>query len=179
MKKRARLEDVMKSSSRAHPDPDIKIFLSHSSKDQDLAHLMVDLLTSCIDIGGGEIRCTSLPGYGLKGGVDSVNQLRSEVLSSDILIAILSKLSISSTFVLFELGARWGARKPIIPVLAPGEDHSLLAGPLHDIHALQFDQAVSCSQLVKQVGDQTERALKDFVIVQAKTEQIAKQALNI
>ena len=179
MKKRARLGEVIKSSSRAYPDPNIKIFLSHSSKNQDLARLMVELLTGCIDIEGGEIRCTSLPGYGLKGGVDSVNQLRNEVLSSDIFIAILSKSSISSTFVLFELGARWGARKPIIPILARGEDVSLLAGPLHDIHALKFDRAVSCSELVQLVGEQIGRTLKDLVIVQAKTEQIAKEVQRI
>jgi hypothetical protein len=56
--------------------------------------------------------------------------------------------------VLFELGARWGAEKPIIPLLAPGTDAAILRGPIAQLNALRCDQPGSLHQLIADIGNQ-------------------------
>ena len=55
-------------------------------------------------------------------------------------------------YVLFELGARWGADKPLIPLLAPGTDAGDLAGPINDLNALSADSAAQIHKLVSDVA---------------------------
>ena len=61
--------------------------------------------------------------------------LKEEVLGSKVLIGLISVASIRSVYVLFELGARWGANLDIAPLLAPGVGTDLLKGPLGGIKA--------------------------------------------
>lgn len=126
------------------------IFISHSSQDAALARQIVDLLRSGLNLRGDRIRCTSVDGYRLASGVDTEHQLRKEALNARVVIGILSAFSLASAYVLFELGARWGAGKPLIPLLAPGMGPQALRGPLTSINALSCD---SSSQLHQLVGD--------------------------
>lgn len=96
----------------------IDVFISHSSEDAGLAAQVVDLLRSALNLQAARVRCTSVDGYRLAAGADSDEQLRNEALDAIVFIGILSPLSMASAYVLFELGARWGAKKPIVPLLA-------------------------------------------------------------
>jgi hypothetical protein len=60
----------------------------------------------------------------------------------------------ASTYVLFEFGARWGAKRSFIPVLVPGSDTAILKGPLQEIHALNCALAEDLTRLVSQVSEQ-------------------------
>ena len=98
----------------------VKVFVSHSNQDVELATAVVDLLRAALNLRAEQIRCTSVEGYRLPAGADFDSQLRDEALESPVFIGILSAFSLTSAYVLFELGARWGARRPIMPLLAPG-----------------------------------------------------------
>ena len=83
---------------------------------------------------------------------DVNEQLRREVHAATAFIGIISYESIQSPYVLFELGARWGANLHLLPVLAPGIETDVLAGPLSGIHALKTDRA-GLLQLVEDLGN--------------------------
>lgn len=137
---------------QSRPVQSVSVFISHSSQDASLAGQLVDLLRSALNLRADRVRCTSVDGYRLPAGADSDEQLRDEALDSPVFIGILSPFSIASAYVLFELGARWGAKKPIIPLLAPGMGPQALRGPLVGLNAISCDSTAQLHQLVSDVS---------------------------
>lgn len=126
----------------------VDVFISHSSEDSQLASQLVDLLRSAFNLSAPQIRCTSLDGHRLPAGANTDEQLREEALKAHAFVAILSPFSLASHYVLFELGARWGAQRPFVPLLAPGTGYQALRGPLRGLNALNCEGAGQLHQLV-------------------------------
>ena len=83
----------------------VKVFISHSSNDVQLAKPLIDLLRSALRLRASEIRCTSVPGYKLPGGAETDEQIREELLDAPVFIGLVTEASLESKYVLFELGA--------------------------------------------------------------------------
>jgi hypothetical protein len=132
------------------------VFISHSAKDEALAGKLVNLLTAAISppLTKGDILCTSVPGCRLEGGARTHDRLRDEIRGAPVFIGLITSTSVESSYVLFELGARWAVgREPNIPVLGPGEPYDLLPGPLHrNVNALKTDDRARVLQLVDDVA---------------------------
>src|SRR5262249_8643380 len=126
----------------------LTLFVSHSSKDLAIVAPLVQLIQIGLRLGAKDIRCTSLDGYRLRGGANTEETLRTEVHNARLFVGVISPASLRSMYVAFELGARWGARKHLLPVLAPGTDASVLEGPLKSINALRCDNRSELHQLI-------------------------------
>jgi hypothetical protein len=131
----------------------MRIFISHSSHDQNLAEAVIDLLRSAMALASQDIRCTSVDGYRLPAGANTIEQLRLEVSNAEAFIGIISPASLQSAYVIFELGARWGRGTHMAPLLAPGMEAATLKGPLQGINALRADSPAQLHQLVAEVGE--------------------------
>jgi hypothetical protein len=94
----------------------MRVFVSHGSVDREAARVLVELLQAAIPLRNSDIRCTSVDPYGLAPGVDFNERLRQETYEADALVALLSPSALRSTYVLFELGARWAAKRFMAPV---------------------------------------------------------------
>jgi ATP-dependent Clp protease ATP-binding subunit ClpA len=140
-------ETVMSAKSR-DKTTGIKIFISHSSKDESLAEAITDLLLRALECGTDDIRCTSVPGFRLTAGAHTSVQLRRELDNCEVIIGILTKSSLSSQYVMFELGAGWVLKKHIVPVLGPEIDFSELPGPLSEVHGISFSVRSNWEQLI-------------------------------
>jgi TIR domain len=154
----------------------IRVFISHSSQDSQLAELVVNLLRFALNLRADQIRCTSVDGYRLPAGADSDEQLRTEVLQATSFIGILSPLSMSSAYVLFELGARWGAKKHLAPLLAPGMTAHALRGPITRLNALSCESSGQLHQLVQDVGTALALQPESPAVYQAKIDTIVYSA---
>ena len=150
----------------------LQIFLSHSGQDALLAGLLVDLLKTALTLRASELRCTSVEGYRLPGGADTAEQLREELLTSPAFIGLISPQSFSSAYVLFELGARWGAKKHLVPLLAPGVEPSILRGPIADLNALRCDVMAQLHQLVHDMASHLGREIEPPAVYQSKADAI-------
>jgi hypothetical protein len=129
-----------------------KIFISHSTVDDKLAELIVDLLRSALNLKAEDIRCTSVEGYRLHGGDIIDDQLRKEILETPVVVGILSNESFASAWVLFELGARWGNNGHLIPLLVSGMTASELKGPILKYSSLSSDNSSQLHQLITDVA---------------------------
>ena len=87
------------------------VFISHSSADGETAAALVRLLRSALNLTPPDIRCTSVEGYRLPAGAPTDLQLREEIIAAAAMIGLISPGGMSSAYVPFELGARWGAKR--------------------------------------------------------------------
>lgn len=130
----------------------IAIFISHSNQDKPIADALTELLRNALPIDPLSIRCTSVDGHKLPVGSRTGDRLRQELLGAKSFVALLTPQSLSSTWVLFELGARWGCDRSLAPILAAGLTASQLGGPLPDINALSCDSDHDLHKLIEDVA---------------------------
>ena len=156
----------------------IQIFLSHSGEDKALADSVSELLKAALHLAANEIRCTSVQGSRLPGGAHIAEQLRNELLVSPTFVGLISARSFSSAYVLFELGARWGADKHLIPLLAPGVSSGILKGPISGLNALRCDERDQLHQLVEDLATSLGKTLQPSSSYQAKIDAIMAYRSN-
>lgn len=130
----------------------MNIFISHSSRDAEYVQRLMNFLRVGLRLSAGSIRATSLEQTQLAGGADVNEALRQEILDSEALIAVVSPTSLHSMYVMFELGARWGSKKKIFPLLLDTVDIKQISGPLKAFHILKSDR-VGLWNLVKNIGE--------------------------
>jgi hypothetical protein len=129
----------------------LQIFISHSSKDRALAEALIDLLKSALGIPSNQIRCSSVDGHRLPIGVDTQTKLRGEVTAAKVVIGLVTPNSLASSYVMFELGARWGAELFLAPLLA-GVNPGGLSGPLSLLNALSTSEESQIHQFLDDVS---------------------------
>jgi hypothetical protein len=131
----------------------LSIFISHSSKDADLAIALIDLLKAGLGLFADQIRCSSVDGYRLPVGVNTEDKLREEVNAAEVVVGLITPSSLDSYYVMFELGARWGADLFLAPLLA-GVKPIELSGPLSLLNALDATNDAQLHQLLTDVSKQ-------------------------
>jgi hypothetical protein len=161
----------------AAPEPDkVLLFISHSSKDAALVELLVNLFRSALGLKSSQIRCTSVDGYRLPVGAKTDESLRKEIQEAKLFVGLISAASLQSSYVLFELGARWGCGKHLAPLLAPASIPSILFGPLANLNALRCDNAAQLHQLVRDLAGELKITPSASADSQRHIESIVKHA---
>ena len=127
----------------------LRVFISHSDDDVEIAKPLITILRNALNLRSEDIRCSSVDGYRLPVGASADEALRREVHDAELLIGLITPASITSVYVLFELGARWGARKPMFPLLASGATWEHLEGPLSSINALDCSNRSQVEQFIE------------------------------
>jgi len=135
----------------------LQIFISHSSKDRVLAEALTDLFKSAFGL--VSIRCSSVDGHRLPVGVNTEGKLREEVNEAKVVVGLVTPSSLVSSFVMFELGARWGANLFLAPLLA-GVKADELSGPLGLLNALSADNDAQLHQLLGDIAEQLDLSLQ-------------------
>ena len=156
----------------------IRIFISHSSKDRRLARCLVRAIETGVRIKSSEIRCTSVKGYRLPFGVHTAEQLKQEISQAEAVIGIVTPQSLKSSYVLFELGAAWGLRKTTFPLLAKGARVKDLPGPLHEYNAARLTKRNEVMQTLKDLCGRTrlESDNDDPALVEVAVKKVIKHA---
>ena len=91
-----------------------RIFISHNHCDKQIASELVDFLLAALTIEPEDIRCTSVPGHQLPFGTSIGEQLKGDLNETTGLIALITKDSLRSIWMLFELGSVWAMEKGLV-----------------------------------------------------------------
>lgn len=153
---------------------ELDIFISHSSSDTIFVEKLIELLRSSLNISAQRIRCSSVDGYRLSVGVNTDEQLRKEVHDAEILIGVITPFSMKSAYVLFGLGARWGAKRKMFPVLACGADPSILGGPLKAVNSLDCNSVSQIHQLIDEISNTLQISKESPALYQNQIDQLIK-----
>lgn len=163
---------IQKITNEAGP----KIFISHSSQDRALAEALTDLLKSAFRMSATEILCTSVDGHKLKGGVDTENELMAVIPNAEVLIGLLTPDSLSSSYVLFELGARWILKKPLIPIIASGATMSDIKDPLKAKNALDATNQADVFHLIENIAEHLKQQTEPTSAYNSKAYKLVQAA---
>jgi hypothetical protein len=151
---------------------ELALFISHSASDAGIAKALITLFEKALKISARQIRCTSVDGYRLPAGADTNEVLRTEVFGAKLFIALLTPTSLNSPYVLFELGARWGARRALYPVLAGGAIPADLKAPLNSLNALSASVSDQVRQLVEDASVALSQRLEPMASFSAEVEAV-------
>jgi hypothetical protein len=124
------------------------------------------------------VRCTTVPGHKLPVGSDFAKTLVNDIGDSALVIGLLTPAALSSGWVLFELGATWGAQKNLKPLVADSVDLKALPGPLVNQHAAKLSSKSDIAQFIeeaalligakKRTAAKADRAISDLVDAHAQ-----------
>ncbi len=134
----------------------IRVFVSHAAADEKLASALVDCIFGCMILEDEEVRCTSVPGHKLPIGGETATILRDELGETSVVIGLLTRNALTSSWVLFELGATWGAKKRIQPVLCSDITFGDLPGPLSGNHGARLSQKNDVVQFIDELSQTIE-----------------------
>lgn len=151
----------------------IDIFISHSSQNLNEVKQLVELIKLATNVKAEKIRCTSVPGYKLQGGSNTDEVLKKEINESKLFIAFVTEESMDSTYVLFELGARWAIDLPLIPVVQTSKDFSLFKGPLSNFHGINLSNESEIHQLIEEIGKELGIDLEPTSLYNEKINELA------
>jgi hypothetical protein len=158
---------------------ELTLFISHSARDAAIAKSMVTLFEKAFKISARRIRCTSVDGYRLSAGANVNEVLRAEVFGAKLFVALLTPNSLNSPYVLFELGARWGTRRPLYPVLAGGATPAQLPAPLNGLNALSAASVDQVRQLLEDVSEALSERLEPISSFSAEVEAVVANSTVI
>lgn len=129
----------------------LKIFISHAAADETLASALVDCLLSSMVLNDEDIRCTSVPGHKLPVGCDFAETLLSDLEDTAVVVGLVTQNAIASSWVLFELGATWGARKALRPLVTDEVDLKALPGALSGRHVAHISKSADLAQFLEEL----------------------------
>jgi hypothetical protein len=156
-----------------------EVFVSHSSSDRTLADALVVAIRTALHISARKVRCTSVDGYRLPVGVRADDYLRAEILAAPAFVALLTPASLASTYVLFELGARWGAGMHMAPLLARGLTPHAVAGPIASLNVLDLKERRQVLQLIDDLTDVLDRKLEPLPAFDSSVDLVVSLATDI
>lgn len=131
----------------------VLVRISHARNDKILAEALINLLQSGLGLLASQAECINVDEHSQAVGGNLAARLRTEINGAKLLIGLITPSCLSSTNVLFELGARFGAGLPMIPLFA-GVTKDEFRGPLSILNGASCNNDAHLDQLLRDVGEQ-------------------------
>jgi hypothetical protein len=129
------------------------IFISHSSKDKELADELVDLLQTGLNISSKDIFCSSLEGLGIPSGKNFISYIKEKLQSPEIVLILLTENYFSSEFCLCELGATWAMSHNFLPIIVPPLSYDDVKGILVGMQLTNITDPTSLTEFRMQIEE--------------------------
>lgn len=168
-------ETLLLKEEKLRPSQPLKknVFISHSSKDKQLAKEVTNLLEA-LGIPSDVIFNSSMPGYGVKPGEDWVETLKAKISTEGVVISLISENYYNSAVSLCEMGATWVLSKSHFPIVLPPLKFEDIKGVIPTKHAIMVNDSERWSEL----KDELEKIFELTPILGAKWEGKKKDILD-
>ena len=81
-----------------------RVFITHSSKDQDLAEIIVTSVSRTLKLANESIFCSSVDGHNIATGADFVKYIRKQLADTKLVVPLVTPAYLDSLFCMWELG---------------------------------------------------------------------------
>ena len=149
----------------------VRIFISHSERDRELAVPLSGWLQRGLGLDENEVRCTSVINMG--GGSVPATVLRKDIETATAVIGLLTTNSLLSHWAQLEMGAGW-FKDSLIPIRGPGIYVRDLPSPLSDLTTVDFCEQAEMKKLLSDLAD--DLGTKVCVDAKKEIEEIAESA---
>jgi TIR domain len=139
-------EDFMSKENQAIS----KVFISHSSRDDALVEILVELLEST-GLPSESIFCTSLAGYGIKLGDNFLDKIRYELNNNTLVLFLLTPNFFASSICLCEMGATWALTKMHVPIVVPPLDYQDIKGVIPLTQGFKINDRLKLNELKEMI----------------------------
>lgn len=100
------------------PQPPFSVFISHSHDDGETARALLGCLEDCLKF-THPVRCTSSPGHDYVLGQRFGREVVRDLHQSEVVIALITRKSLKSSWAMFELTTAMELEKPVCMLLGP------------------------------------------------------------
>ncbi len=139
------------------------IFVSHSSLDKGISEFFTRFIYNCFyGLEANDVICTSSHEQGLKFG-DGINETIKKNINNAIVICIITKNSISSQWVMYEVGISHMSAKKFIPLLC-NFDIKDLPSFISPTHAADINSRDDLKKLMREISQLISKKIKESVI---------------
>ena len=130
------------------------VFISHSSKDKELAEAIVELIQHGIGLPENEIFCSSVEGYGIPSGEDFLLYIKEQMEAPKMVILLLTPSYWKSQFCLCEMGGAWFKSHRIFPITVSAVNNNDLQAVLLTTQAFQINNDLKYNDIRKLLFDE-------------------------
>jgi len=156
-----------------------KVFISHSSKDENIVEEVIDLL-EVIGLESNSIFCSSFNGYGISLGENFLERLKDELNNEVLVLFILSENFYKSPICLCEMGAAWIQTKQHIPIVIPPFDFNNIKGVIPLTQGLKINDNLAINLLKEKIESLFQiRGIQNLSSWERKRNKILNNIVNI
>ena len=137
-----------------------RVFITHSSLDQELAERIVDALRLATDVDESRIFCSSIEGYGITAGQDFLQYILDQLQNTPLVLPLITPAYLDSRFCQWELGGAWVLEVDMVPILVEPVRPEQLEGPLHNRQVVKVNRAglnTLVDRIAKSIGSYVNR----------------------
>lgn len=125
------------------------LFISHASVDSPVAEYLEAEVRRAIP--GVEVFRTTRVGQ-IRAGTEWAEVVKRNLREASLFLVLLTPASVGRPWVLFEAGAAWMPRKPLVPVLAGGLRQQDVPEPLNTLQLLSIEDATHAAEAFRALG---------------------------
>lgn len=129
------------------------VFISHASEDATAAGRVAEFLHATLKFRPDEVFCSSDADPAIAAGVEFEREILTALRSSSVVIFLISPFSLSSLFCVMELGAAWGLKKRIVPVLLSNAESAPIERPLASLQLMAWNNPATWGHLLQTIKD--------------------------
>ena len=140
-----------KATSPRNPRIGKKVFVSHSSKDEEIVNAFITLLTRGAGLLQDDICCTSIDCMKITNGEDIRKHIHENVNGADFAILLVSKNYKASEVCLNEMGAVWAMDKKVKAYVFPDLQEERVGWLINDKAAEKLNDETALASLYEEL----------------------------